>query len=73
MTISLVPAVIETFYRIVDEDRSDNGRPYMKNGTMQDLGAGYYVVENGAINVRGATRNEKEQIKQFLEGGVYYA
>ena len=44
LTISLVPAVIETFYRIVDEDRSDNGRPYMKNGTMQDLGVGYYVV-----------------------------
>ena len=40
---------------------------------MQDLGAGYYVVENGAINVRGATRNEKEQIKQYLESGVYYA
>ena len=73
LTISLVPAVIETFYKLTDEDRSDNGRPYMKNGTMQDLGAGYYVVENGAINVRGATRNEKEQIKQYLESGVYYA
>ena len=45
----------------------------MKNGTMQELGTGYYVVENGDINVSGATRNEKEQIKQFLEGGVYYA
>lgn len=68
-----VPTIEHMFLTLVDEDRSDNGRPYMKNATMQDLGTGYYVVENGSINVRGATRNEKEQIKQFLEGGVYYA
>lgn len=73
LSVSRIPSIQETFYRITDEDRSDNGRPYMKNGTMQDLGVGYYIVENGAINVSGATRNEKEQIKQFLEGGVYYA
>ena len=73
LSIARIPFVIETFYKITDEDRADNGRPYMKNGTMQELGAGYYVVENGSINVNGATRNEKEQIKQFLEGGVYYA
>lgn len=73
LSVSRIPSIQETFYKITDEDRSDNGRPYMKNGTMQELGAGYYVVENGAINVSGATRNEKEQIKQFLEGGVYYA
>ena len=73
LSIARIPFVIETFYKITDEDRADNGRPYMKNGTMQALGAGYYVVENGSINVMGATRNEKEQIKQFLEGGVYYA
>lgn len=73
LSIARIPFVIETFYKITDEDRADNGRPYMKNGTMQELGAGYYVVENGSINVQGATRNEKEQIKQFLEGGVFYA
>ena len=45
----------------------------MKNGTMSELGTGYYVAENGNIEVSGATRTEKEQIKQYLEGGVFYA
>lgn len=68
-----VPTIEHMFLRVADEDRADNGRPLMKNGTMQGLGAGFYIVENGSINVTGATRNEKEQIKQYLESGVYYA
>ena len=73
ISIASAPVIDEIFYKLVDEDRSDNGRPYMKNGTMSELGTGYYVVENGNIEVSGATRTEKEQIKQYLEGGVYYA
>lgn len=73
ISIASAPVINEIFYKIVDEDRSDNGRPYMKNGTMSELGTGYYVVENGNIEVSGATRTEKEQIKQYLEGGVFYA
>lgn len=73
ISIASAPVIDEIFYKLVDEDRSDNGRPYMKNGTMSGLGAGYYVVENGNIIVSGATRTEKEQIRQYLEGGVYYA
>lgn len=68
-----VPSIQHMFLRVADEDRADNGRPLMKNGTMQGLGAGFYIVENGSINVTGATKNEKEQIKQYLESGVYYA
>ena len=73
ISIASVPVINEIFYQLVDEDRADNGRPYMKNGTMSELGTGYYVVENGNIEVSGATRTEKERIKQYLEEGVYYA
>ena len=73
ISIASAPVINEIFYKFVYEDRGDNGRPYMKNGTMSELGTGYYVVENGSIIVSGATRTEKEQIKQYLEGGVYYA
>lgn len=73
LSIANAPVIDEIFYKLVDEDRADNGRPYMKNGTMELLGTGYYVVENGNIEIPSATRNEKEQIKQYLEGGVFYA
>ena len=73
ISIASAPVINEIFYKLVDEDREDNGRPYMKNGTMSELGTGYYVVENGNIEVSGATRTEKEKIKQYLEGGVFYA
>lgn len=73
ISIASAPVINEIFYKLVDEDRGDNGRPYMKNATMSELGVGYYVVENGNIFVSGATRTEKEQIRQYLEGGVYYA
>ena len=65
ISIASAPVVDEIFYKLVDEDRSDNGRPYMKNGTMSELGAGYYIVENGSIIVSGATRTEKHQIKAY--------
>ena len=72
LTISNVPVVSFTFYQLPDEDRWDNGRPLMKNGVMQALGTGYYVVENGATPITGATSSESEMIKNYLESGVYY-
>lgn len=66
------PVIICEFRTVSDEDRADNGRPLMKNGTFAGLGAGYYVVENGSFNLQYATENEKESIKSLLESGVYY-
>lgn len=72
LTISNVPVVSFTFYQLPDEDRWDNGRPLMKNGVMQALGTGYYVVENGATPITGATSSESDMVKNYLESGVYY-
>ena len=46
-----------------------NGEIYATGGTLGALN----IVENGNIELPAATRNEKEQIKQYLEGGVFYA
>lgn len=68
-----VPYIEEIYYSITDEDNADNGRPYCKNGTMKALGTGYYIAENGNISITGAFENERVMIKNYLEGGVYYA
>lgn len=58
---------------LVDEDRADNGRPYCKNGKFSTLGTGYYEVENGSTPILGAYQSEIDEVKNFLESGVYYA
>lgn len=58
---------------LVDEDRADNGRPYCKNGKFSKLGIGYYEVENGSTSLSGAYQSEIDEVKNFLESGVYYA
>lgn len=58
---------------LVDEDRLDNGRPYCKNGKFSALGDGYYEVENGSTPLSGAYQSEIDEVKNFLESGVYYA
>lgn len=58
---------------ITDEDNADNGRPLCKNNTFATLGEGYYIVENGSTPLKGAFDSEIDEVKNFLEGGVYYA
>lgn len=58
---------------LVDEDRADNGRPYCKNSKFSTLGDGYYEVENGSTPISGAYQSEIDEVKNFLESGVYYA
>lgn len=59
------------FRNIVDTDNDLLGRPYCKTGLPAALG-GYMVIQNGdAVECEG-TKEEKEQIKNFLEGGFYY-
>ena len=71
--LSYYPTCLTICYEVVDEDNADNGRPYCKNGTCKALGTGYYIVENGSIIISGATKNELDAIKSYLEGGFYYA
>ena len=33
---------------------------------------GYMVAQSGACIASGATQQEKEQIRSFVEGGFYY-
>ena len=73
LSISAIPRIMHVFYIIVDEDLSDNGRPCMKNGTMDGLGEGFYIVENGSTPISGATMSEMDELKRILESGVYYA
>lgn len=70
--MSYYPTCVTICYEMVDEDNSDNGRPYCKNGKMADLKEGYYVAENGSIPFNG-TKQELESVKSYLESGVYYA
>lgn len=71
--ISYYPTCVTVCYELVDEDNSDNGRPYCKNGKINELGGGYYVVENGSIAISGATQQELTEVRTYLEGGFYYA
>lgn len=59
--------------QIADEDRADNGRPYCKLNTFKTLGSGYYIVENGRTPIPRAFHSEIEEVKNYLESGVYYA
>lgn len=72
LPLQFMPRTEHTFYNITDEDKYDNGRPLMKNGVMQALGTGYYLVENGTTPLLGATSSESEMVKNYLESGVYY-
>lgn len=60
-----------TFPDIVDEDNNLFGRPLCKTRTPAALG-GYMVAQSGACIASGATQQEKEQIRSFVEGGFYY-
>lgn len=64
--------IVEYAYLLVDEDNADNGRPYCKNGTMENLGEGFYVAENGNVAIMGAYKEELDIIKDSMETGVYY-
>ena len=65
--------LITDCYEITEEDNADNGRPYMKNGVPLSMGNGFYIVENGNVNIIGAYADEITMIKNYLEGGFYYA
>ena len=58
------------FFRPVEDDNAQNGRPLCKKRTVSNLG-GYMLVQDGDVPIPG-TKGESESIRNFLEGGFYY-
>lgn len=64
------PVVDCYFAPIVDELRSDIGRPLMKPRQISSI-PGYILCENGHVQ-SGLTSTENQAIESFLNGGFYY-
>ena len=65
-----IPVLIQKFYRLVDENKKDNGRPFCKNTTPATL-HGYMVIQNADVKLP-ATINEISAVKAYMESGFYY-
>lgn len=66
----LAPYIVSTFYPLVEEDNTHNGRPLMQRKTISSL-SGYIKVENPDVDIVG-TVYEKDQIMAYMTGGFYY-
>lgn len=64
------PVVDCYFASMVDELRSDIGRPLMSPRQISTI-PGYILCQNGHI-VTGLTSSENQAIESFLNGGFYY-
>lgn len=58
------------FFTPVDDDNSQNGRPYCKMATPSSLG-GYMLIQEGDVPIPG-TKAEADEIRTLLETGFYY-
>lgn len=67
---TIAPYVVSTFYPLVEEDNTHNGRPLMQRKTISSL-SGYIKVENPDVDIVG-TVYEKDQIMGYMTGGFYY-
>lgn len=65
------PYIVEKFNMVVDEDNTENGRPLCKVKQISTL-SGYIKVLHGDIAIFGATANELDLIRDYLEGGFFY-
>ena len=62
--------LIHQFFTPVDDDNSQNGRPYCQMATPSSLG-GYMLIQEGDVPIPG-TKAEADEIRMLLEGGFYY-
>ena len=58
------------FFTPVDDDNSQNGRPYCQVTTPSALG-GYMLIQDGDVPIPG-TKAEADEIRSILETGFYY-
>lgn len=64
------PLIIAEHYQIVDENRTEFGRPLCANRLISQL-SGYIKCGEGD-HVFSATQSEKEQINRYLTEGFFY-
>lgn len=70
VSFAFPPKIHAKFYRIVDEDRANLGRPCCKKLTISSL-SGYVQTMTGEID-SNADEEEKQIINNYLTGGFYY-
>lgn len=64
------PRLDYQFFRPVDDDLTQNGRPLCEKRVINTL-SGYMLIQDGDVSIAG-TRTEAEQIRAYLESGFYY-
>lgn len=64
------PRVDFQFFELVDDDIAHNGRPLCQMVNCSS-NTGYYLIQDGDVAISG-TREEAQQIKNYLESGFYW-
>lgn len=62
--------ITSTFWRPVDSDNTSHGRPLCQVKQISTL-SGYVLCENAEISIPG-TKQEADEVMNFLNGGFYY-
>lgn len=68
--LSFVPQLKAVFYKLVDEDNADLGRPLCKARQVSSL-PGFQMVMHADIAIAG-TAEENQRIKAYMESGYFY-
>lgn len=63
------PYIKQTFYELVPEDNTENGRPLAQMKQLSTL-SGYVLARNGDVAIAG-TVNEHAAVKAYLESGCF--
>ena len=64
------PEIDFQFFRPVDDDLTQNGRPLCEKRVVNTL-SGYMLIQDGDVSISGS-QQERERIKEYLETGFYY-
>ena len=67
---SKAPELDFQFFRPVDDDLTQNGRPLCEVRQISSL-SGYMLIQDGDVPING-TKEEAEEIQRLLQGGFYY-
>lgn len=67
---AIVPILRHTFYKLVNEDLGNTGRPYCTVAKPSDI-TGFMTVRNPHIKLPG-TVSEMAAVNAYMEGGFYY-
>ena len=70
LAYQLPKGLTATFYDIVDEDNTRNGRPLCKVKKPSTL-TGFMIASRGDVDISG-TLPEEEEIRRYLESGFFY-